>query len=223
MGSWMMASIVPGAAVLALAAPLGAPDARAQAPDQHVRHREPRLARPGPADAPDLGAFDRVPAKGHLGIAPLAISPALRQALGAPSDRGVLVDDVVGDSPAEKAGLRPGDVVTMVDGKPVTSREDILDALAGKKAGDVVEVRTLRKELPFVRWAKLERDVPVASADDLGGFPVGRSFQFGPDDLEQWQRRMQDQLDAMRRHLPGGSRPGAPGSPDRDDDDVIDL
>jgi S1-C subfamily serine protease len=57
----------------------------------------------------------------RLGFAAIPISRELRAHLGAPSDRGVLVDAVRADSPAARAGLRVGDVVTELDTDPDAS------------------------------------------------------------------------------------------------------
>src|SRR5262245_53490105 len=64
--------------------------------------------------------------KGRLGLSVLQISPELRVKLGASRDNGVLVDRVVADTPASKAGVQVGDVIAEVDGEVVQSAADIL-------------------------------------------------------------------------------------------------
>jgi serine protease Do len=54
--------------------------------------------------------------------------------------RGVVVQDVVEDSPAERAGLEPGDVILSVGGTSVSDPEELRDAIAGHKAGDEVDL-----------------------------------------------------------------------------------
>ena len=70
--------------------------------------------------------------------------------------RGIVVREVVEGSGAAAAGIRPaerdprtgrtlpGDVIVAVDGKPVRTQIDLLDALDGKAIGDEVEVTVLR-------------------------------------------------------------------------------
>jgi hypothetical protein len=53
---------------------------------------------------------------------------------------GVLFADVRADSPAGKAGLKPGDLLVEFAGNPIKNLYDFTDALAGKKPGDVVAV-----------------------------------------------------------------------------------
>jgi predicted metalloprotease with PDZ domain len=50
----------------------------------------------------------------------------------------VRIKAVVADGPADKAGLLPGDVVSAIDGKPITSSETLNAAIAPKKAGDTL-------------------------------------------------------------------------------------
>jgi len=51
---------------------------------------------------------------------------------------GALVIDVTAESPAEKAGLHAGDVITAVDGQPVDAENDLADRIAAYKPGDTV-------------------------------------------------------------------------------------
>lgn len=118
--------------------------------------------------------------KGRLGIVPLAISPGLREAFGAPAEHGVLVDRVSPDSPAAKAGIRPGDVIAEVDGEPVEGRDDVVRAIADKKAGDPVVMHVFRNRQSLVIAAKLEEDPAPA--------------MFGPD------------ADEEEEDLPGGGK-----------------
>jgi hypothetical protein len=60
--------------------------------------------------------------------------------------KGVRFADVRENSPAAKAGLKPGDVLIQFDGKPVTNLQDFTYGLRSKKPGDAVEVIVLRGE-----------------------------------------------------------------------------
>jgi hypothetical protein len=72
-----------------------------------------------------------------------------RPAYGA-EGKGVKLDGVSEGSPAEKAGLKGGDVIVKFDGKDVANIEDYMEGLARKKPGDTVEIVVLRdgKETP---------------------------------------------------------------------------
>lgn len=108
---------------------------------------KPQAPAPGPAPFdPDAGSMSitMTSSQGRLGVAVIQISPELRAALGAPTDRGVLVDGVKPGSPAAKAGVQVGDVVTDVDGDAATSAIDMLSAMSDRKQGDAVKIAVLR-------------------------------------------------------------------------------
>jgi predicted metalloprotease with PDZ domain len=89
------------------------------------------------------GAMDwRTPV---LGINAEDLTPQLGAYFGAPDDGGVLVREVRAGTPAEKAGLKAGDVITKVDGKPVHSLGDLRAELREKSAEKSVMLAVLRK------------------------------------------------------------------------------
>jgi len=69
--------------------------------------------------------------RGWIGMSGRSVTPALGEQFGLRAERGVLVSSTLRDSPAERAGLRPGDVVTRVGGRAVETVQDLLDAVAG--------------------------------------------------------------------------------------------
>ena len=56
--------------------------------------------------------------RGDIGVRPQTVTPVLATALGLSRDHGVVLADVVPGGPGAQAGLRPGDVVVALDGKP---------------------------------------------------------------------------------------------------------
>jgi S1-C subfamily serine protease len=83
--------------------------------------------------------------RAYLGIAggPRPLPPRLARKLG--RDSGVEVVQVVDDSPAAAAGLRPEDLIVELDGKPVTDVGDIQRLMVVEKIGAAVAVRLLRE------------------------------------------------------------------------------
>lgn len=63
------------------------------------------------------------------------------QAIDFPPANGVMVVDVVPGSPADAAGLQPGDVITQIGNRPVQSPTELESALAGMHAGQKVEIQ----------------------------------------------------------------------------------
>jgi PDZ domain-containing protein len=95
------------------------------------------------------------------------------KALGQPVEittRGVRIDDtaVPGGSPARSAGLQSGDVITAVEGTPVTTLAQLRRLLATRKAGEVVDIAYLRSGKP--RTAKVTLRASPDSGQ--GGRPI---------------------------------------------------
>lgn len=78
------------------------------------------------------------------GIEQAPITPQIANQLGLPNTDGAVVLSVVRGGPADQAGMRPGDVLTAFDGKPVRTPEDFLAALRPHRPGDVVTATVRR-------------------------------------------------------------------------------
>jgi S1-C subfamily serine protease len=91
----------------------------------------------------------------YLGIEGGSITPQLAKALNLPVGEGVIVQSVVKDGPADKAGIEGGDTSATIDGAEVTLGGDIITEVAGKKVAGMDEV------IEFVNGAKPGESVPV--------------------------------------------------------------
>jgi serine protease Do len=87
--------------------------------------------------------------RGYLGLELVNISRNYALALGLPSTQGALVADVVKGSPAETAGLKPGDVILTFDGKAVRNADEALARIRAKKAGETAALSLVRKGEPI--------------------------------------------------------------------------
>jgi Do/DeqQ family serine protease len=88
----------------------------------------------------DYGAVRR----GLFGATVQDLTPELSAALGLDLFRGAVIADVERGSAAERAGLRPGDIVTAVDGRPVRGGADLRNRVGLLRAGTAVELDVLR-------------------------------------------------------------------------------
>jgi serine protease Do len=82
--------------------------------------------------------------RGWLGASVQDLTPALAKALGTKVERGAVVTDVGPGSPGAKAGLRPDDVVTTADGKPVESANSLTRVVGFDQPGKKVTLRVQR-------------------------------------------------------------------------------
>lgn len=71
--------------------------------------------------------------RGWIGVEAQEITPELAESFGLPDTDGALIAGVVRASPADKAGVRPGDVLLSVDGRAVTDPQVMLDLIADLK------------------------------------------------------------------------------------------
>jgi S1-C subfamily serine protease len=76
----------------------------------------------------------------YLGIISTSVTPELQQQMDLSRSSGALVQQVSPGSPAAQAGLQQGDIITAIDGQPVTSQGDIVVILRHKKVGDTITI-----------------------------------------------------------------------------------
>ena len=82
--------------------------------------------------------------RAKLGVTVQRITPDLAASLGLPNTRGALISGVDEGSPAAKAGVRQGDVITSYNGKPVADNNQLRNSVASTKPGTSVSLQVLR-------------------------------------------------------------------------------
>jgi serine protease DegQ len=80
----------------------------------------------------------------YLGIRPAPVTPEMNEAFDLGSDTGVLVDEVVEGSPADRAGVAARDVIVRLDDRPIETVEDLFAELREHKPGQEVTLNVLR-------------------------------------------------------------------------------
>jgi len=101
--------------------------------DEALRGRADALARGETAASPRLG----------VAIAPGHMARRLRRAVGLPDTDGLLIREVVEESPAARAGLASGDLIVAAAGQPTSTPDDLFDALAAARGG-TLELKVVR-------------------------------------------------------------------------------
>ncbi len=84
--------------------------------------------------------------RGYLGILPQPLTPELAKAYGLKKPEGVLVAKVEKDTPADKAGLKEGDVIVEFNGKKVTDVESFRLMVAETPPGTEVEIKVIGED-----------------------------------------------------------------------------
>jgi serine protease Do len=117
--------------------------------------------------------------RGWLGVAMQPLTPALASAIGHPNAQGVIVDKVMESSPAEKAKLQQGDVITAFNGEAIKGPRDLALDVANAADGSTAKLTILRDgNQSDVDVAIGRQPVQQASleTDDTGTSPVGMSL-----------------------------------------------
>jgi serine protease DegQ len=84
--------------------------------------------------------------RGWIGVEPQNLSNELADSLNIPKDTtGVLISGVLEGGPADKAGMKPGDVLTQVNGQAISDVVTLLNRIAQTSPGDEVKINLLRK------------------------------------------------------------------------------
>src|SRR5271165_3488223 len=109
--------------------------------------------------------------RGQIGVYLRTITPDLAEGLKLPRNHGVLLEDVSPGSSAEKAGLKVGEVVTNIGGKPVEDVKQFANLLYGYKIGGLAPVGVLRngKEVTINVEVAERPDDPMRFADMVTG------------------------------------------------------
>ncbi|MBS0380482.1 MAG: Do family serine endopeptidase [Proteobacteria bacterium] len=87
--------------------------------------------------------------RGQLGVSMYSVTPEIAHSLGLASTAGALVSQVVDGSPAARAGIRTGDVITAVNGQAVKSNSELRNAIGLLRVGDKVDIGLVRDGKPL--------------------------------------------------------------------------
>jgi serine protease Do len=133
---------------------------------------------------PQLKAQGRV-SRGFIGVGLTDVTPALQRALALTVSKGAMVQDVSAESPAERAGLRPYDIIVDVEGRQVLDNEELIRDISSRQPGTVARLGVLREgrrqSMPVKLAERPVRERPDG-LEDLGPRPP-RPRQPAPIDV----------------------------------------
>jgi serine protease Do len=119
---------------------------------------------------PQLESTGKV-TRGWLGVSIQGMTPDLAASLGLDKTSGALVSSVVHDSPADRGGIKAGDVIVGYEGKEINNANDLPFLVAGTPVGKTVSLQVLRDKktttLP-VTIEKMQEEEAVASTAEKG-------------------------------------------------------
>jgi S1-C subfamily serine protease len=171
--------------------------------------RYPRLFPPEPPEPPELEkvkpekapeapqppesrlreVWPRLEKRKYIGVYLEAINQELLDYFGVKEESGLLVTRLTKDGPAEKAGLKVGDVVIRVDGKRVDSVDELSEMIQDREKGDKVKVELIRNKKPMTI------EVEVAEEERRG---LGWSYDFSPETWNDFTRQLGRQFERSR-------------------------
>ena len=140
----------------------------------------------------------------YLGVELVNLNEPLRAHFGVPEGSGVLVSNVVDDSPAARAGVQVGDIITRFDGEDVTSSRKLTTMVRKAEAGDPADLEIWRDgKVETVSTTLDERPRPdlqanyfsfLRGSEDLDG-DGDVDLLIGPDNLDGLQEKIQEYFD----------------------------
>ena len=180
-------------------------DGKEQSLKVTLGERRRQGARGGPA-----AAEPREGGTAFLGVQTRPMSPEAKSQFKVDVNEGAVVMDVAPDTPASKAGFKPGDVIVKFDGKAIASPDDLREAVRGAKPGHDATVTVARGNKQEDLKAHLEespvetrfRFPPMPQSGIRSPLGDGLSPPFGGDQetIQRLQRRIQE-LEARIREM----------------------
>ena len=106
--------------------------------------------------------------RGRIGVAVQDLTPEVAEAMGGRLTEGAVVGQVERGSPADRAGLRRGDVIVAIDGVPVQSATQVRNRVGPKRVGDRVELVLERDGSRRIVTATIEKAPAQDRREQLG-------------------------------------------------------
>ena len=142
-------------------------------------------------------------APSYLGVKLQALTPGLRKAFEVAEGTGALVAEVYAGSPADKAGLRAGDVIVKMDRRTIHDSEDVQRVVDYFDPGEPVKVKIIRDRKNQTLTVELGERAGARGNDAWRSWqypePGSMPFFVDPD----WWREMEDFMEQWRHYWEG--------------------
>jgi serine protease Do len=120
---------------------------------------------------PQLRARGRV-SRGYMGVGLRDVDADLERSLKLPVDHGALVQDITNGSPADRAGVRPYDVITSLDDRAIANDDQLIREIAARAPGSAARLHLLRDGRDHTVVVKLS-ERPARERSDKADSPIG--------------------------------------------------
>jgi serine protease Do len=148
----------------------------------------------------------------RIGVKVQDLTEQLGNYFGATDGEGVLITEVEEDMPAQKAGLKAGDVIVEADGKKIEDSNELISAISGKKKGDKVNIKVIRNHQPQtfaveVEEGKGERSFDFSGLDNMKIFtknlpaPEMKWLEESSSDLKDEMQDLREELQDLKQQL----------------------
>ncbi|WP_207005422.1 Do family serine endopeptidase [Trinickia mobilis] len=110
--------------------------------------------------------------RGWIGVEPQDVTPEIAESFGLEQKTGTIITGVLQGGPADKAGIKPGDVLQSVNGEEITDTTRLLNVIAQIKPGTDAKIRLIRKNKPIDLTVMIGKRPPPpkqATTDDDQG------------------------------------------------------
>ncbi len=132
--------------------------------------------------------------RGYLGVGLTELTPELRAHFGVPGDAGTMVSRVEPGSPADKAGVKVGDILTRIDGNAVESSWDVSAKVRGFDDGQQIPIEVWRNgKAQNVTAAMVQKERPELDMGPLlfkEGDGKHLMFKMDPERLKAMREKM---------------------------------
>jgi len=148
---------------------------------------------------------------GHIGVGIQNLTDQLGEYFGVEDGAGVLVTEVFEDSPAEKAGLKAGDIIVSVDDEKVYDTGDLGEIIADMEEGDMAEIGYIRDgdekqasvEVEEKTYGMKHFNIPDIDIriPDLSGLDALDNLYFSDDDIRFDADQFKKEMEQLRQEL----------------------
>jgi len=108
--------------------------------------------------------------RGWIGVEPQDLTPEIAQSFGLQQSSGAIISGVLQGGPADKGGVRPGDILLSVNDEDIDDTTKLLNVIAQIKPGTNAKLRIIRRNKPITLTIKVgKRPPPPKQAADDGG------------------------------------------------------